>query len=276
MQIIWQPLINLLIVFYHLLFNNLGLAIIALTALLRLLLIPLTSPSMKAMQKMREVAPELERLKKKHAGDRTKLMQAQADFYRQRGINPAAGCLPQLVQIVVLIALFQGFIRVLSPDGDVTARLNEVLYPSLQIEGQINKTFFGRDLTSPDVYKVPGIPLPLPGVFLLLAAAAQFLSSKMMAPAVKKQEKIAKKTGGEMDDLMAGMQEQMLYLFPLLTIFIGYTFPLGLILYWGSFSVFQSAQQYTISGWGGLIPWLKRVGLSRTKIVRDVIKSPKD
>lgn len=272
MQIIWEPLINLLIVFYHLLFNNLGLAIIALTALIRLALVPLTMPSMRAMQKMRDLAPELARLKKKHAGDRTKLMQAQADFYKEKGVNPAAGCLPQIVQIVVLIALFRGFISVLSVDGDITNKLNEVLYSSLQLGSPVNVDFFGRNLTQPDVIPVGGLPFPLPGFFLLLAAAVQFLSSKMMMPQTEKQKKLAKKTPGEMDDLMSGMQKQMLYMFPLLTIFIGYTFPLGLVLYWGSFSLFQALQQYFISGWGGLTPWAERAGLplslegkSRTK-----------
>lgn len=249
MQIIWEPLINLLILLYHLLGNNLGLAIIALTVILRLALVPLTMPSMRSMQKMRELAPELERLKKKHKGDKTKLMQAQADFYREKGINPAAGCLPQIVQLIILIALFQGFIAVFQANGgNITAKLNEILYPplqeSFQIKGEVNQFFFGVDLTKPDVIRVPSIPFPLPGVFLIFAAVVQFFSSKMMLPQTKKQEKLAKKTPGAMDDLMAGMQQQMLYLFPLLTIFIGYTFPLGLIIYWGTFSLFQAGQQY--------------------------------
>lgn len=266
MQIIWQPLINFLVLFYHLLFSNMGLAIIALTAFIRLFLVPLTMPSLRAMQKMREFAPELERLKRKHKGDRTKLMQAQADFYKEKGINPAAGCLPQIVQLVVLIALFQGFFTVFQANGgDITAKLNEVLYPAvrpyLEIEGEVKKTFFSKDLTQPDVIKTPGLPVPLPGPFLILAAIVQFLSSKMMAPQAKVAKKAAHKTPGEMDDMMAGMQQQMLYFFPLLTIFIGYTFPLGLVIYWASFSVFQSVQQYFISGWGGLAPWMGKLGL---------------
>lgn len=269
MQIIWQPLINLLIIFYHLFGNNLGFAIIALTVVLRLLLVPLTLPSMRSMQKMKELAPELERLKKKHQGDRAKLMQAQADFYREKGINPAAGCLPQIVQLIILIALFQGFIAVFQANGgDITAKLNEILYPALQsnfeIKREVNHFFFGADLTKPDVIRIPSLPFPLPGVFLLFAAAVQFLSSKMMAPQTKQQKKMAKKTPGEMDDLMMGMQQQMLYLFPLLTIFIGYTFPLGLIIYWGTFSLFQAAQQYFVSAPGGSSSFLKRLSLLKS------------
>lgn len=261
MQILWQPLINLLIVFYHLLFNNLGLAIIALTLLIRFLLVPLTLPSLKAMQKMRDLAPELEKIKKRHGKDRAKMMQAQADFYREKGINPAAGCLPQIVQIIILIALFNGFLSVLAANGNITTRLNEVLYPSLKLEQEVSTHFLSRDLTRPDTLPVPGLPLPLPGPFLVLAALVQFVSSKMMAPQTKTFKKQAKKTPGEMDDLMAGMQEQMLYLFPLMTLVIGYTFPLGLVIYWAVFSLFQAVQQYMISGWGGLASWVKPLGL---------------
>lgn len=264
MQIIWQPIINLLIIFYQLLFDNLGLAIIILTVFIRLVLVPITLPSLRAMQKMKDLAPELKKLKEKHKDDKAKLMQAQADFYREKGINPAAGCLPQIVQLVILIALFQGFITVLSANGDVTEKLNQVLYPAFKLDTPVNTIFFGKDLTRPDVVSVPGLPVPLPGVFLVAAALVQFVSSKMMLPQTEKQKKLAKKTPGQMDDIMTGMQQQMLYLFPLLTIVIGYTFPLGLVLYWATFSLFQVVQQYFVSGWGGLAPWLKRVSLVKS------------
>lgn len=271
MQFLWQPLLNLLILFYHLFFNNLGLAIIALTILIRVVLTPVLLPSMRAMNKMKELAPELEKIKKRHAGDKTKLMQAQADFYKEKGVNPAAGCLPQLVQIVVLIALFQGFSQVLYPNGDVVPRLNGFLYSPLRISDHLNTSFLFTDLTKPDVFRLPGVPVPLPGVFLILAAVAQFLSSKMMAPVVAKEAQVAKKTPGGMDNMAAGMQQQMLYLFPLMTIIFGFTFPAGLVLYWLALSLFQAGQQYYISGWGGLTPWVSRFGGARfvsTKMIK--------
>ncbi len=264
MQFLWQPLLNLLIAFYHLFFNNLGLAIIALTILIRVILIPLVLPSMRAMNRMKEFAPELEKIKKRHAGDRAKFAQAQADFYKEKGINPASGCLPQLIQIVVLIALFQGFSQVLYANGDIVSRLNGFLYSPLQISDHLNTTFLAVDLTKPDVFRLPGVPVPLPGAFLLLAAATQFLSSKMMAPVVTREEKVAKKTPGGMDNMMVGMQQQMLYLFPLMTIIFGFTFPAGLVLYWLVFSLFQTGQQYYVSGWGGLTPWVSRVRMVKS------------
>lgn len=261
-----QPILNTLLVFYYLFFNNLGLAIIALTVLIRLVLTPLVLPSMKAMQKMREYAPELAKLKERHKGDKTKLMQAQADFYKNKGINPAAGCLPQIVQLIILIALFQVFSQALYPNGDPVEKVNRLAYPNLALKTPPNTGFFYLDLAKPDTLNIPSVPVPLPGPFLLAAALVQFLSSLMLSPTAGAQAKVAKKTPGEMDDVMAATQKQMLYLFPLLTLFIGLTFPSGLVLYWIVFSLFQTIQQYLISGWGGLDPWIKRVGLVKSNL----------
>lgn len=259
-----QPILNILLVFYYLFFNNLGLAIIALTVAIRLVLTPVVLPSMKAMQKMKEFAPELAKLKERHKGDKTKLMQAQADFYKNKGINPASGCLPQIVQLVILIALFQVFSQALYPNGDPVEKVNRLAYPSLALKSPLNTKFFYLDLAKPDTFNVAGTPLPLPGPFLLVAALVQFLSSMMLSPTLGKQEKVAKKTPGEIDDVMAATQKQMLYLFPLLTLFIGLSFPSGLVLYWIVFSLFQTMQQYLISGWGGLDPWIKRLALLKS------------
>jgi membrane protein insertase Oxa1/YidC/SpoIIIJ len=81
----------------------------------------------------------------------------------------------------------------------------------------------------------------------------------MMMPAVKKAEAEAKKTEGATDDVMAATQQQMLYMFPLMTIFIGFNFPSGLVLYWFLFSLLSAIQQYFVGGWGGLAPWIARI-----------------
>jgi len=246
--LLYQPLLNGLIFFYKI-FGNLGWAIIVLTILIRFLLIPLTLPSLKAASKLKEVAPELEKLKKKYANDKQKFAQAQLEIYKKYKINPAAGCLPQVIQLIVLIALYQAFAKVLQPDGDIISKLNEVLYPFLKLPAEmvINTRFFYLDLAKPDVFHLPGFVFPLPGFFLLTAALVQFLSSKMMRPTVKAAQKEAKKTPTAQDDLTVAMQTQMLYLFPLMTILIGFSFPSGLVLYWLVFSVFTAVQQYLIN-----------------------------
>ena len=127
-QLLYHPILNLLVFFYQILFQNLGLAILAMTVVLRSALIPLTLPTLKAAQKQKELAPELKKLQEKHKGDKEKLAKAQMELYRKHGVNPAAGCLPQILQLIVLIALYQAFIQVLSNDGQAVLKLNEILY----------------------------------------------------------------------------------------------------------------------------------------------------
>ena len=258
-----QPLANGLIVAYKLLGENMGLAILGFGLFLRVVLNPLTKPYMQSMKKMKDFAPQLEKLKRKHKGDKMKLAQAQSEFYKQKGINPGAGCLPYLLQIVVLIAFFNVFSRVLTSDGDIVARFNELLYEPLKFGAQeiINTRFLYLDVTKPDIIRLSFLPIPLPGPILLMAAVVQFLSAKIMAPYVKEREKAAEKTKEKSDDIQAAMQKSMIYTFPLMTLVIGVRFASGLALYWLLFSVYQAFQQYNSQGWGGLTPWIEKIGL---------------
>lgn len=185
-----QPLLNSLIFFYRI-FGDLGISIIIITLIIRLILAPLTIPSMKAQKKMMELAPEIAKLKEKYKDDKQKLATAQMELYRQNGANPAAGCLPQIIQLIILIGLYQAFTKVFSLQGELVTveNLNNLLYPpiKLSLDSVLNTSFLGLvDLTKPDVIRFPGL-FPLPGLLLLLSAATQLLSSKMMMPVVKKR-----------------------------------------------------------------------------------------
>jgi len=249
--IFYQPLVNALIFFYQFLGQNLGLAIIGLTLFIRGALTPLTLPSLKSAQKLKELQPELAKLKKKHSKDKNQFAQEQLKFYQKHGVNPASGCLPQIIQIVILIALFQAFNQVLRPEGNMIEALNKVLYQGLQLSKDfvLNTKFLYLDLAQPDLFIVKDVKIlnytinRLPGAFLIAAAAAQFLSSKLMMPAAKATQEKTKKTKEEADDMAAAMQSQMLYMMPLMTIFIGFKFPSGLVLYWLTFSIFMLVQQ---------------------------------
>lgn len=240
-----QPLANGLIVGYRLLFSNLGLAIIGFSLFLRLVLNPLTKPYMESMKKMKDFGPELAKLKKKHGQDKVKFAQAQASFFKEKGINPGGGCLPYLLQIVILIAFFNVFTRTLSGGGDITAKFNHILYPPLQFQSGevINTRFLYLDVAKPDVFHLPNLPFPIPGPFLIAAALVQFLSSKMMAPQMKKEGKLAKGTPEKSDDMQTAMQQSMTYTFPLFTIIFGISFPSGLAIYWFMFSLWQYLSQ---------------------------------
>lgn len=250
--LLYQPLVNALVFLYKILGQNFGWAIIGLTLALRSALLPLTLPSLKMTQKIKEIQPELEKLKKKHKNDKQGFAQAQLKLYQKHNINPASGCLPWIVQIVVLIALYRAFNNVLRPNGDMIGQLNKILYPFLTLSKEVilNTRFFYLDLTKPDLI---GLPFKLnlgilklekiPGIFLIAAAATQFFSSKLMLPRVREAEKLSKKTPEKEDDMAVTMQKQMVYMMPLFTIFIGFSFPSGLVLYWTTFSAFMLIQQ---------------------------------
>jgi YidC/Oxa1 family membrane protein insertase len=263
--ILTQPLTNGLILFYRVLGENLGVAILVFSLFLIFVLRPLTLPYLKSMKRIKEMEPQMAKLKAKFGSDKLKMSQAQAELYKQNKINPTAGCLPYILQFVVLIALYQVFTAALSGQYIASGKLNQLLYQPLKFtEGQpINTKFLYLDMSSPDTFKIPGIPFALPGLFLVLAIVAQFLSVKITSPFISEEEKIAQKTKGEADNTQVLMQKSMIYTLPLMTLIFGYKLPSGLALYWLVFSVVNVFQQVSMSGWGSLTP---AVNLLKSKL----------
>jgi len=263
-----QPLTNGLILFYRIFGQNLGVAIMIFSIVLVFLLRPLTKPYMQSMKKIKALEPQLSKIKKKFEGDKVKISQAQAALYKENKVSPTSGCLPYILQFVVLIALFRVFTTALSSGGDTTAKINKLLYQPLKFsENQtINTKFLYLDISKPDTFKIPGIGFAIPGAFLLLATLAQFLSVKITAPYISAEKKLAEKTKKQGDDMQVAMQQSMTYTLPLMTLFFGLKFPSGLSLYWLVFSVFNVWQQVGMNGWGGLTP---TVNLVKSKLGRN-------
>lgn len=259
--ILIQPLTNGLILFYNVLFQNMGFAIIGFSLALVMALRPMTRKQLETMKKMKEFQPQLDKLKKKYKNDKEKLMKAQADFYKEKGINPGAGCLPMILQLVVLFGLLQVFIQALS--GNDPAKLNALLYEPLKFHaGQILHTqFLYMNITKPDIFNIPGLPFAIPGPILILAAISQMISAKIASPYLEAEEKAAKKTPGAADDFTTAMQSSAIYTFPLMTLLVGGRFPSGVAIYWVTFSVYQTIQQYRSTGLGGLKSWLRALHL---------------
>ncbi len=260
-----QPLASGLVLFYKLLGQNMGVAIIAFSLFLRFALKPLTKPYMDSMGKMKEFQPQLDKLKKKYKNDKVKMAQAQADFFKEKGISPGSGCLPYILQIVVLIAFFNVFTRTLANGGNMIENFNALVYEPLKFaqDAVLNTRFLYLDVTKPDIINIPSLSFGIPGPILFLAALAQLVSAKVMAPRAKIEEKVAEKTKDTSDDIQVVMQQSMTYTFPLFTLLIGMRFASGLALYWLVFSLTQVYQQVRSQGWGGMEPWLKKVGLSK-------------
>jgi len=260
--ILIQPLANALVLYYKVFFSNMGLAIVGLTLTLVLALRPMTKRYMDSMKRMKEYQPQIDKLKKKFKNDKQKLMQAQTQFYKEKGLTPGlAGCLPMILQIVVLFALLQVFIRALT--GTDPKNLNDLLYAPLKFHAGelINMRFLYLNINKPDTFSIPGIPFGIPGPILILAALSQMVSAKIASPYLEAEEKIAKKTPGQADDFQAAMQSSAIYTFPLMTLLVGGRFPSGVALYWLFFSLYQTVMQYRSTGFGGLKTWMRALHL---------------
>lgn len=222
--LLYYPLVNLLVIFYQILGQNLGLAIIAITILIKAVTYPLTKPSLQLAKKQKELQPEIQKLKAQYKNKQV-FAQKQMELYKKHGINPAAGCLPQIVQLVILFALYRVFTTILGNNGVVGESLNQILYFqrfALEVGQSINTQFLYLDLTKPDPYFI--IPV--------LAAASQFLLSKLMVANTSKMEKPVKQTPSKEDDFMMIMQKQSMYILPIFTLVIGISLPSGLVLFW--------------------------------------------
>lgn len=255
------PVINLLVLILHGLDiihlpGALGFAIIVLTILIRLIIWPLMGAQLKSAKKMADLKPHLDELKKKHKGDKQAMSAAQMALYKEHGVNPAAGCLPMLLQFPVLIALYQTIFAFFS-NSEGLARINDSLYlPWLHLNTVPNLLFFGLNLADK----------PTQGALLLIpiiTAALTLIQSKMMAPkAVKKfpsDSSKEKKEKESLEDSMSAMQGQMMYMMPIMIGYFAFQFPIGLALYWNTLTIVSIIQQYFISGWGGLDGWIKLI-----------------
>ena len=252
-----HPLISLLVAAYDLL-HDFGFAIVAVTVAIRLILYPLFRIQIRNQRAMQELSPAMAELKAKYGTDKQRLGQEQMKLYQERGYNPAMGCLPILLQMPLLLAMYAAFTQAPHLTGD---SLKDILIPFVPNPLTGGQTL---DLTAhwlPWMTQCPpaevgqtcglGAPDPL-RILPILAGATQLISSVMFQPTT--QPKIV--------DPQQKMMQSMQYYFPLLTVFIAWSLPSGLALYWVTTTVFGIVQQYFVSGWGQLprfVPVLKRI-----------------
>lgn len=223
--VLYQPLFNLFVWLYNIVpGHDAGLVILIITVLIRLLVYPLTNSAIKAQKSLQELQPKMDEVKKQYAGDQQKQAQALMELYKTNKVNPFASCLPLLVQLPILIALYT-----VLRDGLAGANLSTALYGAVAHPGSINTLAFGfLDMQKSN------------WVLALLAGAAQFWQSKMMS---RKAPPKAAGAGGKDEDTMAMMNKQMLYMMPAMTVIIGLGLQSGLTLYWFFSTLLMALQQ---------------------------------
>jgi YidC/Oxa1 family membrane protein insertase len=220
-----KPIFNTLVILIYYT-GSLGISIILLTLILKTVLLPANIPTIRMSAKRKDLEEELNEIKKKYT-DKTEAARQQMEVYKKHGINPASGCLPNIIQLFVLIALYAVF------NDFLHGKINLSYFYFDFLKGvEISPEFLYLNLYKPDPFFI----LPV------LAGLAQFFMSKMLLPKIKKAEKTAEKTPETTDDLMYSMQEQMMYISPIMTVVIGATLPSGLILYWFISSLYSLVQ----------------------------------
>ena len=209
--------------------KDFGISIILITLLLRIILIPLYKKQIESQQKMQELQPKIKALQEKTKGNKEQQTKQMLELYKEHKTNPFSGCLPLIVQLVFLIAIYQVLIKISSNGLSIDT---SQLYSFVANPGQINQFFIHLvDLTKPSI------------VLAILAAIAQYFQTKML---MKQQPQIEKRDDSGKPDIAQMMSKQMLYLGPFMTLFIGIKFPAGLSLYWLVGTLFMLVQQIMI------------------------------
>jgi YidC/Oxa1 family membrane protein insertase len=261
------PIINILLGIYQVLIsfgipNALGFSIIILTVIIRIILYPLTASQLRAAKKMQELTPHLNKLKDKHKNDAKRLQEESMKLYKDHGVNPIAGCIPLLIQIPVIFGLYSvlNLIVHLKP-SETIAKINGIAYfDFLRLQNVWDTHFFGVSLGQTPAQLLQSVG-PLILLVPILTGVFQFIQSKMMVTPTPKDNKKKKNE----PDFQSAMQTQTVYVFPLMIGFFSFNFPLGLSLYWNTFTIFGIIQQYQIQGWGGLEQLMHKLSIAKSQ-----------
>ncbi len=260
-----HPLLSLLVLAFGA-FRDFGIAVVLVTVAIRLLLYPLYVTQIRSQRVMQELAPALNDIKAKYGKDRQKIQEEQMKLYKERGYNPATGCLPLLLQMPILFAMYAAFIQAPGLTGQ---ELRGVLWPFVSMPTLIGDHI---DLTAhwlpwiqtcaQNGVEQIGLACPDPLKVLPILAGATQLFASVMAQPVKQMKT---------DDPQQKMMQSMAYYFPLITVFIAWSLPAGLAVYWVTTTLFQIVQQYFVTGWGQLprfIPVLANVPTPADRTLR--------
>ncbi|MCS7010995.1 MAG: YidC/Oxa1 family membrane protein insertase [Anaerolineales bacterium] len=246
----WEAIVNLfsniLLIIYKYMGGNFGVAIILFTILSRLALYPLMQQQIKGTQAMQELqnSKEWQEIQKKYKDDREKLAQEQLRLYRELGINPFASCLPTLIQLPIMFALYQSVVRALASTPAQLLILQNAVYPILGLSDiiPINSKFLWMNLAQPERLYVFGVGIP---VLAILTALTTYLQTKLTTP-----------PPANPNDQSAIMSKTMALYMPFFMGWITYTLASGLAVYIIVSNLLGIAQ-YAMMGkvnWSAILP----------------------
>ena len=234
-ELIYYPLFNLLVFFYNIAGQDIGIAIVLLTLLVRFILYPINTKAIKSQKQLQEIQPEMKKVQAKYKDDKEKQAKALMELYQRKKVNPMSGCFPILIQFPILIALYWVFLNGFKDESLV------IVYSFITNPGHIDPISLGFiDLSEINI------------VLALIAGILQYFQTKMLMvnkkdeKEEKKEEKKEKTAEEKTQDFAQSMTKQMIYLMPILTFVFAMSFPSGLALYWAVTTLFAIVQQFFI------------------------------
>ena len=227
-EVFFRPLLNALVFLTGVLpSHDLGFAVIILTILVRFVLFPFTHHSIKAQTKMRSLEPEIARIRDEHKNNQEEQARRTMALYKEHGVNPFSGCLMLIIQLPLLIALYQVF---LVGVGD----MNKYLYPFVSLPSSLDTIFLGV------------INLTEASIFLAaLSGLTQFIQMKLAVPTLVAKLALPASTQ-QKPDISRMMTAQMTYVMPGIIFVIGIQFPAAVSLYWTTMNLFAIVHEMIV------------------------------
>lgn len=234
--VLYEPLFNLLMFFYKAIpGHDLGVAIIAVTIIIKFILFFPSLSGIKSQKAIQELQPKIDEIKKRNKDNKQKQSEELMKVYKENKVNPFSSCLPLLIQLPILIALFRVFMGGLNTDPETGILVSDQL---AHLYGSL-KDYFSNTAMSATFLNWRDLSEPFWG-FAVLAGAFQFWQTKMLMF----RKPVPKIPGAKDEGMAANMSKQMVHFMPIITVFFGMTFPAGLTLYWMFSTLFMVGQQY--------------------------------
>jgi YidC/Oxa1 family membrane protein insertase len=249
--IVIQPFVNVLLLINSLV-HNFGISIILFTILIRLLTHPLTVQQFKATRAMQSLQenPQYIKMQEKYKDDKEKFAQEQMKLYKELGINPLGSCLPTLIQLPLILGLYQSVTRAMAASPLELFRLEQFVYPRLINTAELlplQNRFLWMDLGQPERLVIFGVSIPFLAV---LVVATTYLQSKVIQPP----------TSSNSNDQGAMISKSMSIYMPVLMGFMAYSLASGLALYFLTSNIFGIIQYAALgrANWSNILPFLKK------------------
>ncbi len=225
---------------------NYGIAIIILTLFVSLLLFPLTLKQTRSMKAMQEIQPEVKKLQKEYKDDREEMNKQMMALYQERGVNPAAGCLPLILQMPIWFALYRVFRTSPNADDPTVLEPSDIIPADSPLAEALladdsSISFLSLDmLQSPSQAMSEGLSAGIPATLLVLVIVATSYYQ------VYQTTRRNKNNNNQPDNKQAQQMQMISKIMPLFMGFISWTFPMGLGLYFAVSNGFRVGQQAVI------------------------------